>query len=66
MTTPETEFAQQVTRYLDIGTASLRQGTAYRLQSARQEALARAKQGPSHRIALHPVLRSGPGTPPGE
>jgi hypothetical protein len=40
MTTRDAEFASQITRYLDAGTASMKQGTAYRLQSARQQALA--------------------------
>ncbi|MBI3148795.1 MAG: DUF3619 family protein [Betaproteobacteria bacterium] len=37
----EEEFAKRVTQHLDAGTADLRQGTAYRLQLARQAALAR-------------------------
>ncbi len=35
------EFAKKITGYLDIGAASLKQGTAYRLQQARARALAR-------------------------
>jgi hypothetical protein len=37
----EQDFAKKITGYLDNGTASLKAGTAYRLQLARQEALAR-------------------------
>jgi hypothetical protein len=37
----EQDFAKKITGYLDDGTASLKAGTAYRLQLARQEALAR-------------------------
>jgi len=35
------EFAKKLTAYLDDGTANLKAGAAYRLQLARQEALAR-------------------------
>ena len=41
MTDREREFAKKITTYLDHGAAGLKAGTAYRLQSARQEALAR-------------------------
>jgi Protein of unknown function (DUF3619) len=37
----EPDFAKKITAYLDAGTAGLKAGTAYRLQLARQEALAR-------------------------
>jgi len=37
----EDEFAKKITGYLDIGAASLKAGTAYRLQQARAKALAR-------------------------
>jgi len=37
----EREIAKKITGYLDRGTTELRAGTAYRLQLARQEALAR-------------------------
>jgi hypothetical protein len=47
MTTHDDDFARKVTGYLDHGTASMRAGTAYRLQLARQEALARL-QAPEH------------------
>jgi hypothetical protein len=41
MTTNDDDFAKKITAYLDDGTANLKAGIAYRLQSARQEALAR-------------------------
>jgi hypothetical protein len=41
MTTEDSEFARKITTYLDRGAAELKAGTAYRLQLARQEALAR-------------------------
>jgi len=41
MTTNDDEFAKKITTYLDQGTANLKAGVAYRLQSARQKALAR-------------------------
>jgi len=37
----EQDFAKKITGYLDDGAAGLKAGTAYRLQLARQEALAR-------------------------
>ncbi|MCC7325287.1 MAG: DUF3619 family protein [Burkholderiales bacterium] len=40
----ETDFAKKLTTYLDCGTAELRAGTAYRLQQARSQALARLSQ----------------------
>ena len=41
MTTQDQDFAKKITTYLDHGTANLKAGIAYRLQAARQEALAR-------------------------
>ena len=41
MTSQDNEFAKKLTSYLDDGTANLKAGTAYRLQLARAEALAR-------------------------
>ena len=41
MTTNDQQFAKKLTAYLDDGTANLKSGTAYRLQLARQAALAR-------------------------
>jgi len=37
----EKEFSSKVARYLDHGSAGLKAGTAYRLQLAREEAMAR-------------------------
>jgi hypothetical protein len=37
----DSDFAKKLTAYLDDGTAKLRAGTAYKLQLARAEALAR-------------------------
>jgi hypothetical protein len=41
MTTNDQDFAKKITAYLDHGTANLKAGVVYRLQTARQEALAR-------------------------
>jgi hypothetical protein len=41
MTTKDQDLANKIITYLDNGTADLKPGTAYRLQLARQEALAR-------------------------
>lgn len=41
MTSQDNEFARKLAAYLDKGAAELKSGTAYRLQLARQEALAR-------------------------
>jgi len=41
MTSQDNEFAKKLTSYLDDGAANLKAGTAYRLQLARAEALAR-------------------------
>jgi hypothetical protein len=41
MTTQDDDFARKITTCLDRGTAQLKSGTAYRLQLARTEALAR-------------------------
>ena len=41
MTTHDDDFAKKITTYLDRGAADLKAGTAYRLQLARAEALAR-------------------------
>jgi len=41
MTTEDPDFAKKITTCLDFGTANLKAGIAYRLQAARQEALAR-------------------------
>lgn len=41
MTTENPDFAKKIATYLDHGVADLKAGTAYKLQLARQEALAR-------------------------
>ena len=41
MTTKDEDFAKKITTYLDKSSTDLKAGTAYRLQLARQEALAR-------------------------
>lgn len=41
MSREELDFAKKITTYLDAGAAGIKAGTAYRLQLARQEALAR-------------------------
>ena len=51
MTTNDQDFAKKITAYLDQGTAGLKAGAAYRLQSARQEALARLAD-PEHAADL--------------
>ncbi|MDQ6621441.1 MAG: DUF3619 family protein [Pseudomonadota bacterium] len=56
MTTHDDEFARKVTGYLDQGTASLRAGTAYRLQLARQRALARLSPDTARSPALSGAL----------
>jgi len=49
MTTEDQDFGKKIKAYLDHGTANLKPGTAYRLQLARQEALARLAD--PHRVA---------------
>lgn len=58
MTTQDAEFAKKVTRHLDHGTASLKQGTAYRLQLARQQALARLEPS-TERMAVPELAMAG-------
>ena len=43
MSGKDSDFAKKLTAYLDEGTANLKAGTAYKLQLARQGALARIK-----------------------
>jgi Protein of unknown function (DUF3619) len=53
--TPDENFAKKITTYLDHGVADLKAGTAYRLQLARAEALARLadpQRAPEARIAV--------------
>ena len=51
MTTNEREIASKITSYLDRGTAELKSGMAYKLQLARQAALARFGE-PKHAAEL--------------
>jgi hypothetical protein len=58
---PDDIFAKKITTYLDHGVADLKAGTAYRLQLARAEALARLadpKRAPATQMA---VARAGAG-----
>jgi len=45
MSTRESETAKKIATYLDIGAATLKSGTAYRLQQARAAALASLSAG---------------------
>ena len=45
MTRNDSEFPKKIVTYLDATTAALRPGVAFRLQRARQEALARLSEG---------------------
>jgi hypothetical protein len=56
----ETEISTQITRYLDNGTAELKAGTAYRLQLAREGALARL--GDPQRASDFALAGAGGGT----
>ena len=62
MTTEDLDFAKKITTYLNRGTAELKSGTAYRLQLARGQALARLtdpKRAAQPQLAL---ARAGAGT----
>jgi Protein of unknown function (DUF3619) len=48
----QTETAKKITAYLDQGTAQLKAGTAYKLQLARQAALAAAEPQHASELAL--------------
>jgi hypothetical protein len=53
--TPDDIFSKKITTYLDQGVADLKAGTAYRLQLARAEALARLadpQRAPATRLAV--------------
>ena len=63
MTSEDKDFAKKLTTYLDDGTAKLKAGTAYRLQLARQEALARLGQ-PERAPALRMALAGAGGAAP--
>jgi len=65
--TPDDIFSKKITTYLDQGVADLKAGTAYRLQLARAEALARLsdpQRAPETRLAVAGA-GSGSGKPPG-
>ena len=53
----ENEIASKITAYLDKGAAGLKSGTLYRLQRARQNALARLAE--PHRVAELAVAGKG-------
>jgi hypothetical protein len=55
------DFAKKITTYLDYGTANLKSGTAYRLQAARTEALARLAD-PQRASVPQLALAGGSGT----
>ena len=63
MTSEDTEFAKKIAAHLDRGAADLKAGTVYRLQLARQEALARLadpKRAAEPRLAgAHALAGSG-------
>jgi hypothetical protein len=63
MTTEDTDFAKKIAARLDQGAADLKAGTVYRLQLARQEALARLsdpKRAAELRLAgAHALAGSG-------
>ena len=64
MISQDNEFAKKLTSYLDDGAANLRAGTAYRLQLARAEALARLgdpRRAPATRMSAA-LAGAGSGT----
>ncbi len=62
MINDEHNFAKKLTGYLDAGTANLKAGTAYKLQLARQDALARlADPARSTAMRLTPALAGAGG-----
>ena len=62
MTKENDEFARKLTGYLDRGSAELKAGTAYRLQLARAEALARLADPKRKTAAQAPLALAGAGT----
>ncbi len=64
MTRQDNDFANKITGYLDEGAAGLKAGTAYRLQCARAQALARlAEPQRATALQLSPALAgAGAGT----
>jgi uncharacterized membrane protein YebE (DUF533 family) len=66
MTTHDEQFARRVAQQLDHGTRAMRAGTAYRLQLARQQALARLEPQRAPAAAYTPALAgAGAGMPAG-
>jgi len=64
MTGREDDFARKITAYLDQGASELKPGTAYRLQLARAEALARLSEAvpaPQPQLA-HALVGPGSGS----
>jgi hypothetical protein len=59
---PDDIFAKKITTYLDHGVADLKAGTAYRLQLARAEALARLADPKRATATQVAVARAGSGT----
>ena len=65
MSENDNEFAKKLTSYLDDSAAGLKAGTAYKLQLARAEALARLREPVrSPAVAMNPAL-AGAGAPAG-
>ena len=62
MTKENDEFARKLTGYLDRGSAELKAGTAYRLQLARAEALARLADPKRQTATQAPLALAGAGT----
>ena len=60
MNDQERDFAKKIVRHLDRGTAQVRPGVAYRLQLARQEALARCG-APKAAKGVAPAFLAGAG-----
>ena len=60
MTQTDRDFAKKITTYLDRGTAELKAGTAYKLQVARGQALARLAD--PMRVARSELALAGTGT----
>ncbi len=61
MTTQDEQFARRIKGHLDQGTRAMRAGTAYRLQLARQQALARLEPQRAVASALTPALAGAGG-----
>jgi hypothetical protein len=62
MTRKDDEFAKKLTGYLDRGNAGLKAGTAYRLQLARAEALARLSDPKRAAATQAPLAMASAGT----